>query len=70
MTKFTMWKRYSEKNQDKLPALCWLPKLHKRPCKARFIASNSLCTTTELSQLLSSCRTTVKNMWFDNVKSI
>ena len=27
--------------QDKLPAMYWLPKLHKRPYKDRFI-----CTTT------------------------
>ena len=35
--------------QDKLPAMYWLPKLHKRPYKARFIANSSPCTTTELS---------------------
>ena len=28
----------------------WLPKLHKRPYKARFIANSSSCTTTELSK--------------------
>ena len=39
----------------------WLPKLHKRPYKARFIANSSSCTTTELSKLLTSCLTTVKN---------
>ena len=37
--------------QDKLPAMNWLPKLHKRPYKARFIATSSSCTTTELSKL-------------------
>ena len=37
------------------------PKLHKRPYKARFIANSSSCTTTELSKLLTSCLTTVKN---------
>ena len=39
----------------------WLPKLHKKPYKARFIANSSLCTTTELSKLLTSCLTAVKN---------
>ena len=27
-----------KEGQDKLPMLYWLPKLHKRQCKARFIA--------------------------------
>ena len=39
----------------------WLPKLHIRPYKARFIANSSSCTTTELSKLLTSCLTAVKN---------
>ena len=39
--------------QDKLPTMYWLPKLHKRPYKARFIANSSSCTTTELSKLLT-----------------
>ena len=39
----------------------WLPKLHKRPYKARFIANSSSCNTTELSKLLTSCLTAVKN---------
>ena len=34
---------------------------HKRPYKARFIANSSSCTTTELSKLLTSCLTAVKN---------
>ena len=36
-------------NQEKLPTLYWLPKLHKRPNNSRFIANSSSCTTTELS---------------------
>ena len=33
-------------NEDhKLPTMYWLPKLHKRPYKARFIANSSSCTT-------------------------
>ena len=38
-----------KERQDKLPTMYWLPKLHKRPYKARFIANSSSCTTTELS---------------------
>ena len=38
----------------------WLPKLHKRPYKAWFIANSSSCTTTELSKLLTSCLTAIK----------
>ena len=46
---------------DKLPTMYWLPKLKKRPYKARFIANSSSCTTTELSKVLTSCLTVVKN---------
>ena len=47
--------------QDKLPTMYWLPKLHKRPYKARFIANSSSCTTTKLSKLLTSCLTAIKS---------
>ena len=50
-----------KERQDKLPTMYWLPKLHKRPYKARFIASSSSCSTTELSKLLNSCLTAVKS---------
>ena len=50
-----------KERQDRLPAIYWLPKLHKTPYKARFIANSSSCTTTELSKLLTSCLTAVKN---------
>ena len=43
-----------------LPTFYWLPKLHKKPYKARFIANSSSCTTTELSKWLTSCLTTIK----------
>ena len=42
-------------------SLYWLPKLHKRQYKTCFIANPSLCTTTELYKLLTSCLTSVKN---------
>ena len=49
-----------EERQDRLPTMYWLPKLHKRPYKARFIANSSSCTTTEISKLLTSCLTAIK----------
>ena len=50
-----------KERQDRLPAMYWLPKLHKRPYKAQFIANSGSCTTTELSKLLTSCLTAVEN---------
>ena len=38
----------------------WIPKLHKSPYKARFIANSTSCTTTYLSVLLTSCLTKIK----------
>ena len=52
---------YVKERQDRHPTMYWLPKLHKRPYNARFIANSSSCTTTELSKLLTSCLTAVKN---------
>ena len=48
-------------DHSKLPALYWLPKLHKPQYKSRFIANSSACTTTELSILLASCLTAIKS---------
>ena len=50
----------AKENQDKVPTLYWLPKLHEKPHKARLIANFSSCTTTELSKLLTSCLIVVK----------
>ena len=50
-----------KERQYRLPTMYWLPKLHKNTYKARFIANSSSCTTTELSKLLTSCLTAVKN---------
>ena len=52
---------FVKERQDRLPTMYWLPKLHKRPYKARFIANSSSCTTTELYKLLTSCFTAVTN---------
>ena len=52
---------FVDKDHSKHSTLYWLPKLHKRPYKSRFIAKSSACTTTELSILLTSCLTAIKN---------
>ena len=60
-----------KEKQDRFPTLDWLPKLHKRPYKARFIANSSSCTTSVLCKLLTSCLTDVKKHWiryYDIVK--
>ena len=49
-----------KERQDRLPTMNWLPKLHKRPYIASFIANSSSCTTTKLSKLLTSCLTAIK----------
>ena len=50
---------FVDEDHSKLPTLYWLPKLHKRPYKSRFIANSSACTSTELSILLTSCLTAI-----------
>ena len=52
---------FVDEDHSKLPTLYWLPKLHKRPYKSRFIANSSAFTTTDLSILLTSCLTAIKN---------
>ena len=52
---------FVEEEHSKLPTLYWLPKLHKRSYKSRFIANSSAFSTTELSILLTSCLTAIKN---------
>ena len=59
-----------KEKQDRLPTLYWLPKLHKRPYKARFIANSSSCTTTVLSKLLTSCLSAVKKHWIRYYDSV
>ena len=53
---------FVDEDHSKLPMLYWLPQLHKRPYKSRFITNSSACTTTELSILLTSCLTAIKTM--------
>ena len=52
---------FVDEDHSKLSTIHWLPKLHKRPYKSRFIANSSSCTTSEFSILLFSCRTAIKN---------
>ena len=48
---------------EKFPTFYWLPKLYKRPYKARFIANSSSCTTRSFSKVLTPCLTAIKNHW-------
>lgn len=52
-----------DEGANKLPTLYWIPKLHKRPYKARFIANSTSCTTKNISILLTSCLTAIKSHW-------
>ena len=52
---------FVDEDHSKLPTLDWLPKLHKRPYRSRFIANSSSCRTTELSIRLTSCLNVIKN---------
>ena len=44
-----------------LPTFYWLPKLHKRPYKSRFISNSIHCSTTILSTHITSALTAVKD---------
>ena len=44
-----------------LPKFYWLPKLHKRPFKSRFISNSIHCSSTILSKHLTSALTAVKD---------
>ena len=50
----------SEEDQN-LPYLYWTPKLHKSPCKHRFVAGSSKGTTKDLSCLLTKLLSTIKD---------
>ena len=52
--------------QHKLPTMYWIPKLHKRPYKTRFIAYSSYCISTKHLLLLTSCLTKIN----DHVKPL
>ena len=44
-----------------LPTFDWLPKLHKRLYKSRFISNSSHCSTSILSKHITSALTAVKD---------
>jgi hypothetical protein len=46
----------SGKESEDLLYLYWIPKLHKKPCKERYIAGSSTCSTKELSIHLSAVK--------------
>ena len=50
----------SGKESEDLPYLYWIPKLHKTPCKERYIAGSSTCSTKELSIHLTTILSAVK----------
>ena len=50
----------SEEDQN-LPYLYWMPKLHKSPYKHRFIAGSSKCMTKDLPCLLNKVPSTIKD---------
>ena len=59
----------SKLKKIKTKLLCYTGYLNAiKTYKSRFIANSSSCTTTELSYLLISCLTAVKNMLSSTVK--
>ena len=48
-----------QEQHEQLPSFYWLPKLHKKPYGARFIAAFNKCTTKQLSSLLTFCFKTI-----------
>ena len=50
----------AKEGQGRVPALYWLPGLHKGPCGAGFIANSSSCAAAGLSGLLASCLAAVR----------
>ena len=52
---------FDDEDHSKVPTIYWLQKLLKIPYKSGFIANSSSCSTTELSIILTSCLTAIKN---------
>jgi hypothetical protein len=50
----------SGKESENLPYLYWIPKLHKPPCKERYISGSSTCWTNKLSIHLTKIPSAVK----------
>ena len=50
-----------QQKEKNLPQIYWIPKVHKTPYKARFIAGSHSCTTTRLSKLITECPKLVRS---------
>lgn len=50
-----------KENEENLPSLYWIPKLHKTPYTERYIAGSSKCSTKHLSKVLTTILSTVKD---------
>ena len=54
-------------SQKSLPFLYWIPKMHKKPSKQRYIAASHTCSTKPLSKMITFCLKliqTTENTWF------
>ena len=49
-----------QQKEKQLPQIYWIPKLHKTPYKAQFIAGSSSCTTTKISKFITACLELIK----------
>ena len=61
-----------ENKQQQLPILLWIPKMHKKPSKQRFIAASHCCTTKPISALITKCLKLVQHahkIYCDRIKS-
>ena len=54
----------AKENQDKVPTLNWLPKLHKTPIKQDLLL---ILVLVQLSKFLTPCLTAVKNKYCEKV---
>ena len=59
-----------QQKEKNLPKIYWIPKLHKTPYKARFIAGSSSCTTTKIPKLITECLKLVKSHCTSYCKTI
>ena len=59
-----------QQKEKNLPKIYWIPKCHKTPYKARFIAGSSSCTTTKISKLITECLKLVKSHCTSYCKTI
>ena len=50
-----------DNNMNKLPDLYWIPKMHKKIPKERYIAASNKCTTKLLSTIITQCLKLVTN---------